>query len=32
LCETHRLEHVLIDDHISRILDMGYQISNVNTC
>jgi hypothetical protein len=21
-CETHRLAHVLIDDHVSRIIDM----------
>jgi hypothetical protein len=26
LSETHRLTHVLIDDHVSRIIDMG--ISN----
>jgi hypothetical protein len=25
-CETHRLAHVLIDDHVSRIIDM--EISN----
>jgi hypothetical protein len=26
LCETHRLAHVLIDEHVSQIIDMG--ISN----
>jgi hypothetical protein len=26
LCETHKLAHVLIDDHVSWIMDMG--ISN----
>lgn len=24
--------HVLIDDHISRIMDMRYQINNVDIC
>jgi hypothetical protein len=32
LCETYRLAHVLIDDHISWIIDMGISNYNVNTC